>query len=1064
MAINCLKLCVWEHTCGFWLRPAAEPGIIHFASQNRSQLTMTRKGILLLGLLPAVLGQNSWGQRAISWRKYQMGDGLPESSCVSVSLALNGKVLARHLNAGALSELDGYSVRVLPSPPGRGRIYGSPGGQLWTVNPEGLQEFRDGSWVVHSVPEIAAQFRPGAPRLTESVPLCPIRQGLVLIALSESLIEFNSDIAERSRTTVMRNAAQTGLKQISGMVMARDGSLWLAGARGLARSKGLARSLKADSEWQEYLPPADLHIQNLREPHEDADGVVTVVAESSEDGSSIVVNFDGQHWTTLTAGSEKIRHAWRGPDHACWAITAASLLQAEDGSRTLIENDDISARQYNDVTVEPGGNFWLATSDGLFRYSPPIWRIPRALKDLNSLVRCLSGDKAGRLWFVSANGLHSLQEDQRKDFSFPEEMVRRLQGARALYPLKDGTLLIDTGDECFKFDPNLGAFTTVAAKGTKGALRALGLVRDGGLCVQSFESNEPEKPGRLEVYDGLRFEPLADAPTASLSVSNFTIFFAAQNGDVWLGSEQGTAWRHENKWKGFSSSDKSLPEGVVCFAELADGKIWCASPDRIWEFDGKAWSPGRRGFDRINDMLRTRDGSVWVASNSGLHRFFQNAWVENGMEEGLPSTSLRELYEDDRGLWAATTHGLSLYHPEADPDPPQTRIMELTDAEKSVPEGGSITISFLGVDKWKCTARNRLLYSGRLDESEWAPFQEVNGITFTDRPAGKHVFQVRAMDRNCRLESEPARLEFMVVVPWYKESRLVLISSAGAATALFFAGLAINRHRRLVRSYAEVEKKVAERTRELEIANRELTHSQKMTALGTLAAGIAHDFNNILSIIKGSAQIIEDNLEDRAKVTTRVERIQTVVEQGAGIVKAMLGFSRESDGKPALCDLNSVTEETIKLLGDRFLREVQVVFEPTKDLPAAPAAKEFIQQILLNFIFNASESMHKRRQIILATKRLDALPVGLVLAPASAAEYVAIQVKDFGSGILPENLPRIFEPFFTTKALSVRRGTGLGLSMVYELAKKMDAGLAVETVVDQGSVFTLVLAVKPLPA
>jgi signal transduction histidine kinase len=107
--------------------------------------------------------------------------------------------------------------------------------------------------------------------------------------------------------------------------------------------------------------------------------------------------------------------------------------------------------------------------------------------------------------------------------------------------------------------------------------------------------------------------------------------------------------------------------------------------------------------------------------------------------------------------------------------------------------------------------------------------------------------------------------------------------------------------------------------------------------------------------------------------------------------------------------------------------------------------------------------MPKRKQIHLATKRLDTLPPVLVLAPASGTEYVAIQVRDFGSGILAENLPRIFEPFFTTKAFSARRGTGLGLSMVYELAKKMEAGLAVETVVDQGSLFMLLLAVKPLP-
>src|SRR5207248_5492961 len=195
--------------------------------------------------------------------------------------------------------------------------------------------------------------------------------------------------------------------------------------------------------------------------------------------------------------------------------------------------------------------------------------------------------------------------------------------------------------------------------------------------------------------------------------------------------------------------------------------------------------------------------------------------------------------------------------------------------------------------------------------------------------------------------------------------RLVLISTAGAAAVLFFAGLAFNRHWRLLRGYAEIEKKVAQRTHELEIANRELLHSQKMNALGTLAAGIAHDFNNILSIIKGSAQIIEDNLENPQKVRTRLDRIKTVVEQGAGIVKAMLGFSRDSDQQTGPCDVNTVVEDTLKLLGDRFLREVQVSFQPAPTLPQVNTSRDFIQQILLNFLFNAAEAMTRSKHVVL---------------------------------------------------------------------------------------------------
>src|SRR5262249_19024440 len=82
---------------------------------------------------------------------------------------------------------------------------------------------------------------------------------------------------------------------------------------------------------------------------------------------------------------------------------------------------------------------------------------------------------------------------------------------------------------------------------------------------------------------------------------------------------------------------------------------------------------------------------------------------------------------------------------------------------------------------------------------------------------------------------------------------------------------------------------------------------------------------------------------------------------------------------------------------------------------------------------------------------------GAALLPVAATRYVSISVHDSGIGIAPEILPRVFEPFFTTKALSTRRGTGLGLSMVYEFAKKLNAGLAVESIVGKGSTFTLIL-------
>jgi two-component system, cell cycle sensor histidine kinase and response regulator CckA len=128
-----------------------------------------------------------------------------------------------------------------------------------------------------------------------------------------------------------------------------------------------------------------------------------------------------------------------------------------------------------------------------------------------------------------------------------------------------------------------------------------------------------------------------------------------------------------------------------------------------------------------------------------------------------------------------------------------------------------------------------------------------------------------------------------------------------------------------------------------------------------------------------------------------------------------------------------------------------------------PASKDFVQQILLNLIFNAGEAMNERRQVNLGASQSSQLPAASVLAPVPASSYVFVSVQDFGTGIAPEIMPRIFEPFFTTKSLSARRGTGLGLSMVYELARQLDCGLAVESTLGVGSTFILIIPVRDLP-
>ena len=258
------------------------------------------------------------------------------------------------------------------------------------------------------------------------------------------------------------------------------------------------------------LVPESLQIQNFQEPQEDDDGGVTVVAESSNSHQKMVAHFDGQHWVAWPAGVEKIRYAWRGPDRATWAITPDVLFKREEGRAEMTENNEISVRDYFDLAVEPGGTFWLATSDGLFHYAPSLWRTPGPVQKVNALVRGLAEDAEGRLWFISGNGLHALQNETHQEYPMPGTTPERnLPAADALYPLKDGTLLLEAGDQLFQIRPGSGilaastsvfGFTAVPPGSDGRRFKPLGLLRDGNLCVQSFNPANLQTEDRLEIH------------------------------------------------------------------------------------------------------------------------------------------------------------------------------------------------------------------------------------------------------------------------------------------------------------------------------------------------------------------------------------------------------------------------------------------------------------------------------------------------------------------------------------------------------------------------------------
>ena len=1007
---------------------------------------------LLAGMLLSGPGR---AQSVSEWRVYRQADGLAESLTTAITISPRGDVWVKHGEVEAVSWLNGYTVQHIPPPGGRNaHVYESRAGKIWSLNEDGLLEFTNDRWIGYPVAAMQHERETNPYFAIRPPPLLPVDQDRVLVLLHDQLLEFRS---LTQVATVLRSVTNTDLGLFFDLVPALDGGAWVSGARGLAHLPGPIRMLRPETPWAEHLVPAGLVARNLQHPLVDDDGGVTTVGESLGTSRRVLVHFDGTNWLTRAVPGENLKFAWRDAvADEFWGVTPNAVYRIYAEHAELVGAGPPASLCF-DVALQPRGVFWLATLEGLARRAPLAWRTPIGARPFDSVTSAMAEDAGGGLWFANVNGLVVARPGAWRRFPWPGGTEPSFRTRDSVFALPNGRIAVSAGEQLLLFDPAAERFTPVTPPG-RGLRRVLLQLPDGSLVAQTALPGAASGDYQFERFDGEQFGPWSDAPPPVDLGTELFFLARAQNGNWWLGGSLGPAVWRDGRWQRLGAAEGYPDEGAICWLEPEEGRIWCAGLGRVSEFDGKTWQTVRRGMDRVSAMIKSGDGGVWVATGSGLYRYFRNSWAEVGEEEGLPASACYAVFEGrDRRLWVGTSRGISQYFPRADVDPPKT--LEITAEQFGVgtPES-RVEVHFHGRDKWRFTTDERLLYAHRLDEGLWSGFERSTEVVFRDLAAGGHRVEVRAMDRNWNTEIKPAFLDFRVTVPWFRDRRVIGVGVAGLMVALGFAGLAINRHLRLRRSYAEVGHLVEERTKELERAMQALAQSQKMTALGTLAAGIAHDFNNILSIIQGSAQIVEGNLDQPEKIRTRLDRIKMVVGQGTGIVKAMLGFGRVGTKEIGPCDLGAVVEETVRLLGDRFQQGVRIRRSLAPDLPPVRAAHDLLQQMLLNLILNAADAVSGAGEIVVATGRLAVAPAGAVLAPESSpAGYAFVSVRDEGSGISPDILSRIFEPFFTTKAFSTRRGTGLGLFTVYEFAREMGHGLTVTSAVGAGSTFTIIL-------
>ncbi len=235
----------------------------------------------------------------------------------------------------------------------------------------------------------------------------------------------------------------------------------------------------------------------------------------------------------------------------------------------------------------------------------------------------------------------------------------------------------------------------------------------------------------------------------------------------------------------------------------------------------------------------------------------------------------------------------------------------------------------------------------------------------------------------------------------------------------------------------------------------QIAHSEKMRAIGELAGGISHDFNNLLQIILANIELLLMNkgTDDGEK---RLENIRNAVNSGIELTSGLSTLSKQDNAEEEILILNSLLTENMKLMG----RSLPVHITLGCDLPDQPVVirgnRSQIERVLFNLCFNARDAIGDTGNIDFELREVE-LDAELYAAHEHlrAGPFARISVKDNGSGIDPQVLPRIFEPFFSTKKKD--KGTGLGLANCYSIIVQSGGIITVESSPGTGSQFNIFL-------
>ncbi len=593
----------------------------------------------------------------------------------------------------------------------------------------------------------------------------------------------------------------------------------------------------------------------------------------------------------------------------------------------------------------------------------------------------------------------------------------------------------------------------------------LWLTTDNGLFLYNYDNDKIERHG----FDKTKGDVFI--------TQDINSFYEDKNGIAWVGAWQGGLSKYNVETKKILTYTRNdgLPSMSIqsILPDEKNNSLWLSTFEGLsrfnlstQQFNNFSIADGIQGqLFADGSFLKTSKGLFLFGGSNGVTIFNADEVEKNSVP---PKVFLTELKIFNRTVIPGTGHIL---------EKPVYETQQITLPYNSK----NISIEF-SVLHYSNPPKNKISYTLENYDNEWRDAGSLHEAMYPNLPSGEYIFHVKAANDKGVWNEQGASLKIIIKRPWWRTNLAyiiyaVIIICITIYTVRYFQKRAIKKEKeksqaRELEHAKEIEKayyKLAETHETLKATQAQLIHSEKMASLGTLTAGIAHEIQNPLNFVNNFSEVntdlidelqtelksgdITEALELSNNIKDNQQKIYYHGKRAEAIVKGMLQHSRTSAGQKEPTNINSVCDEYLRLSfhglrakDKSFNADFKTNFD--ESIGQINVVGQDISRVLLNLFNNAFYAVNEKRK-----NALEDYKPAVIVQTRKINNKVEISVSDNGNGIPKNIVDKIFQPFFTTKPTG--EGTGLGLSLAYDIIKAHNGEIKVESEENKGSTFII---------